>query len=57
MQCRPWSDATFCGISSGSALFDKYPFWGFSTKMRYYLDILSLIIIVQKFHFITSSCI
>ena len=24
-QCRPWSDATFCGIWSGSTLFATHP--------------------------------
>ena len=27
-QWRPWSDATFCGIWSGFALFANYPFRG-----------------------------
>ena len=32
-QWRTWSDATFCGIWSGSALFAKYPFTGLPTTM------------------------
>ena len=36
-QCRPWSDAAFCSIWSGSALFANNPFGGFQTKiLRYY---------------------
>ena len=27
-QCRPWSDATFCGVWSGSTLFAIVPFMG-----------------------------
>ena len=26
---RPWSDAAFCGVWSGFALFASYPFYGF----------------------------
>ena len=32
-QWRPRSDATFCGIWSGSALFANYPFKSFQTTM------------------------
>ena len=28
-----WSDAVFCGILSGPALFAKYPFRGLQIKM------------------------
>ena len=28
-QCRPWSDATLCGIWSGSSLFAKVPLLGY----------------------------
>ena len=31
--CRPWSDATLCGIWSGSALFAYDPFKGFPVRM------------------------
>ena len=31
-QWRPWSDAAFCGVWSGSALFAKYHFVGLQTK-------------------------
>ena len=53
-ECRPWSEAPFCGIWSGSALFDNYPFEGFSTKMHYYQGSLTLTIIVLKspFHYL-----
>ena len=27
-QCRPWSDAVFCGVWSGSTLFANVPFMG-----------------------------
>ena len=30
-QWRPWSDAAFCAVWSGSALFAKYSFWGLQT--------------------------
>ena len=30
-QWRPWSDAAFCGVWSGSALFANYPFTGLPT--------------------------
>ena len=32
-QCRPWSDAAFCGVLSGSALFASYPFRGLQFSM------------------------
>ena len=32
-QCRPQSDATSCGIRSGSALFAYDPFSGFQARM------------------------
>ena len=32
-QWRPWSDAAFCGVWSGSALFANYPFTGLPTTM------------------------
>ena len=32
-QCRPWSDATLCGIWSGSALFFYDSFMGFPERM------------------------
>ena len=32
--CRPWSDATLCGIRSGSALFACDPFMGFQVWME-----------------------
>ena len=32
-QCRPWSDATLCGIWSGSALFAYEPFTLFQARM------------------------
>ena len=38
-QCRPWSDATFCGIWSGSTLFDKVYL---SQYLSYYGKIQSL---------------
>ena len=34
-QWRPWSDAAFCSIWSGSALFASYPFKGLPTTMGY----------------------
>ena len=33
-QRRPWADAAFCGVWSGSALFAKYPFTGLPTTME-----------------------
>ena len=36
-QCRPRSDATWCGTWSGSALFASDPFTGFQVKMGYRL--------------------
>ena len=38
--CKQWrtrSDAAFCGVWSGSALFANYPFTGLSTTMRMFL--------------------
>ena len=32
-QWKPWSDALFCGVWSGSALFAKYSFTGLPTTM------------------------
>ena len=32
-QWRPWTDATFCGVWSRSALFANYPFTGLPTTM------------------------
>ena len=32
-QWRPWPDAAFCGIWSGSALFASYPFRGLQSSM------------------------
>ena len=32
-RCRPWSDAAFCGVWSGSALFVYYLFGRFQTKL------------------------
>ena len=32
-QCRPWSDATWCGIWSGPALFAYDLFMGFQVRM------------------------
>ena len=32
-QWRPWSDAAFCGVWSGSALFANYPFRGLQITM------------------------
>ena len=34
-QWRPWSDAAFCGVWSGSALFANYTFTGLQTTMGY----------------------
>ena len=33
-QCRPWSDATSCGVWSWSTLFAYDPFYGFPGKNR-----------------------
>ena len=38
-QCRPWSDAGFCGIWSGSKLFANVPFMG-GLKTIWDLDLL-----------------
>ena len=32
-QCRPWSDATLCGVWSGSALSAYDPFMGFQVRL------------------------
>ena len=33
-QCAPWSDATLCGVWSGSALFAYDPFTSFQVRME-----------------------
>ena len=52
-QCRPWSDATFCGIWSGSTLFANVPFYG--------APVINWLILVQNVNialliFLVSTC-
>ena len=46
-QCRPWSDATFCGIWSGSTLF---------AKASLYLAIVSLWIVLKRVREKSREC-
>ena len=39
IQCRPWSDATLCGVWSGSALFAYDPFKGFQVRMSQQIQV------------------
>ena len=45
--CGPWSDATLCGVWSGSALFPYDPFTGFQERMS--LRQMRKVILVKVF--------